>query len=79
MADSLGDILGRERFVEPPEVGIIKSYLKENFEAGCRVTVQPYQIIITVQGASLAGTLRMRLHELQALCQTKKRLVIRIN
>ncbi len=79
MTDSLGDILGRERFVEPPEVGVIKSFLKENFEAGCRITVQPYQIIITVQGASLAGALRMRLHELQALCQTKKRLIIRIN
>lgn len=79
MTDSLGDILGRERFVEPPEVEVIKHFLKENFEAGCRITVQPRQIIIAVQGASLAGALRMRLHELQALCQTQKRLVIRIN
>lgn len=78
MADSLGDILGRERFVEPPEVGVIKSFLKENFESGCRITVQPRQIIISVQGASLAGALRMRLHELQTLCQTQKRLIIRI-
>lgn len=78
MADSLADIMNKERFVEPDEVLIIKNYLMENYEAGCRIEIQPNQIIINVQGASLAGTLRMKLHELQALCNTKKRLVIRI-
>jgi hypothetical protein len=79
MADSLADILAKDRFNEPPEVKVIKDYLHTHFQADCVVTVNPRQIIVGVKGASLAGALRVRLHELQALCQTQKRLVIRIN
>ena len=78
MADSLGDLLQAKNFEEPEEVLIIKNFLRENYNSDCTVTMAQNQIIIGVKGASLAGTLRMRLHELQALCQTKKRLVIRI-
>jgi len=78
MADSLGDLLARKNLDEPDEIVVIKNFLREHYKAGCQVTVQPRLIVITVQGASLAGTLRMRLHELQALCQTDKRLMIRI-
>ncbi|HSX24123.1 MAG TPA: hypothetical protein VLE74_03425 [Candidatus Saccharimonadales bacterium] len=78
MADSLGDLLQHKHFDEPPEVLVIKTFLHENYQADCQVTMGQRQIIITVKGASLAGTIRMRLHELLALCQTDKRLVIRI-
>ncbi|HSX46651.1 MAG TPA: hypothetical protein VLF87_01525 [Patescibacteria group bacterium] len=78
MADSLASLLDGTRYQEPPEVQVIKDFLREHYQADCQVTVQQRQIVITVKGASLAGALRMRLHQLQALCQTDKRLVIRI-
>lgn len=74
----IGDILQQPRFTEPPEIQIIKKFLRDNYQAECQVTVQERQIIIAVRGASLAGTLRLRLHKLQAMCQTDKRLTIRI-
>jgi hypothetical protein len=78
MSDSLAALLANKNFGEPAEIEVIKHFLKDNYNAECRVTIGPRQIIILVNGAALAGALRMRLHELQALCQTEKRLVIRI-
>jgi hypothetical protein len=78
MADSLGDLLKRKNFDEPAEVSVIKTFLHENYKVDCQVTMQQRQIVIAVKGASLAGAIRVRLHELQALCQTDKRLVLRI-
>ena len=78
MTDSLADLLDKSRFAEPPEIQIIKSFVEENFKTTPAITIQQSQIIIGVPNAALAGTLRVYLHELQELCQTKKRLVIRI-
>lgn len=78
MVDSIGDLLLKKRFDEPDELLIIREFLRENYQVTCQLTVQPRQIVIAVKGASLAGAIRMRLHELQALCQTDKRLVLRI-
>lgn len=78
MAESIADLLGRKNLDEPPEVQIIKSFVSKHYKASCNVNIQPQQIIIVVKGASLAGAIRIRLHELQALCQTDKRLVLRI-
>ncbi len=78
MANSLGDLLKAKNFDEPPEILVIRTFLHENYQADCQVSMNERQIVIAVKGASLAGTLRMRLHELQSLCQTDKRLVIRI-
>lgn len=79
MSDSIADLLAKKNFGEPTEVQVIKHFIKENYRADCAVSIGPRQIVISVPGAALAGTLRMRLHELQALCQTEKRLVIRIS
>ena len=79
MTDSLGDILGRKGLAEPAEIKIIKQFVRKHYNSPCQVTMQQRQIIIVVKGASLAGALRIRLHELQTLCQTDKRLMIRIN
>lgn len=79
MADSIADILGGKGVNEPSEIAIIQQYLIENFRSESKITIQDRQIIISVRGAALAGTLRMHLHELKELCQTEKRLIIRIN
>ncbi len=78
MSTALGDILKHRHIEEPDEVQAIKKFVKTQFNAQCRVSVQPQQIIIQVSSASLAGALRIKLHELQKLCKTTKRLTIRI-
>jgi hypothetical protein len=78
MAQSLADLLPHGRYDEPPEVQIIKEFVQEKFHRPVQVTLQQNQILIQVQGSALAGALRTHLHELQELCQTDKRLVLRI-
>lgn len=79
MSSNIGDILaGKGNFKEPPEIRIIKSFVNEKYKTLPQVIIQDTQIIIGVTNAALAGALRMHLHELKELCQTKKRLVIRI-
>jgi hypothetical protein len=75
---SIADILSQKKYDEPPEVQIIKEFVRESFQSEAAVTVQPSQIIIAVRSAALAGTLRMHSHTLAQLCGTDKRLVIRI-
>ncbi len=79
MPDSIADILGGRAPKEPEEIRIIKNFIQDKFKSKANVTIQDRQIVIIVKGAALAGTLRMHLHELKKLCQTEKRLVIRIN
>lgn len=81
MADSLGDLLPKQRFEEPPEVRIIKDFVQTRYQQTVGVTMGQTQITIHVASAALAGTLRTQLHELSALCfgnQPPKRLILRI-
>ena len=78
MSNKLADLLGNRDFKQPPEVLIIKDFARKRFNVDVAVTVQQRQIIIGVAGSSLAGALRMQLHELKRLCNTDKRLIIRI-
>ncbi len=78
MSESLQSILAGRSPAQPPEIKIIQQFVVEKFEITPTVTVTNQQIIIGVTGASLAGALRPSLHILQDLCQTKKRLVLRI-
>lgn len=78
MSDAIGDLLPKGRYQEPPEVRIIKDFVQDKYKQAVQVSVQPAQIIIQVKGAALAGALRPELYQLQELCQTEKRLVLRI-
>ncbi len=78
MSESLGDLLAKKNLREPAEILVIRTFLHENYQTDCQITTSQRQIVIAVKGASLAGTIRTRLHELQELCQTDKRLVLRI-
>lgn len=77
--ETIKDLLGKRGQAEPEEVRVIKAYVRENFQSEVGVAVQDKMIVISVAGAGLAGSLRPRLHELTAKCQTEKRLVIRIS
>lgn len=76
--DGLSDILAKRHMNVPPEVQIIQDFMQKHYQAAPEITVQTRQIIIGVHGAALAGALRPHLHQLQELCGTDKRLVIRI-
>ena len=76
--ERLDDILGKYTPQEPGEVQAIKRYVKEQFHSTASVGVQAQALVITVQSASLANALRLRTTQIQAVCQTTKRLVFRI-
>lgn len=78
MALSLRDILNSNQPTEPAEILVIKQFIKTHFKSECRITTSEYSIIIGVKNASLAGALRLKLHELQKQANTTKRISIRI-
>lgn len=79
MSSSLSDILGNRQFNEPPEIEIIKQFVKSRFNHMPSVKLTENSIIITVPGSALAGALRPQLHELENLLHNNgRRLSIRI-
>lgn len=79
MTDSLGDLLRNYDLDEPIEIKRIKAYIRNTYQKDVGVALHDNQIVITVPSAALAGTLRPQLHKIQRECETKKRLVLRIN
>lgn len=75
---SLQDILGKRNFDEPPEVEVIKTFVRKQFTMDVGVTIQTYSITITTPSAGLAGSLRPLLHKLKKELDTDKKLFIRI-
>ncbi len=75
---SIADILASRAREEPAEIAIIKEFVRETFRSQVSVSMQTRQIIITTPSAALAGSLRMHSHTLRELCQTDKKLIIRI-
>lgn len=78
MADSIQDLLAGRYDAQPPEIQIIKDFVREEFNQDVAVTIRDHQIIIQTRSSALAGALRPHLYELAKRCKTKKRLVIRI-
>jgi hypothetical protein len=78
MTDSIGDLLQNRRIEEPPEIKIIQEFVESKYHLTPQVMVNQQQIVIGVKSAALAGTLRPQLPQIKDLCQTDKRLVIRI-
>jgi hypothetical protein len=76
--NSLFDIMAAKSFEEPPEVTTIKAFVERHFRSSVGVGIQPHHITITTPSAALAGSLRLKLHQLQKECGTDKRLIIRI-
>lgn len=76
--ESLGNLLSGIKSDEPHEVTVIKEFVMQRFQATPTVSIGQRDITIIVKGSALAGALRPHLFELQQLCATPKRLVIRI-
>lgn len=75
---SLQDIFGNKYFDQPPEIEIIKTFIRKNFSSDANIRIQQKSITIIVSSASLAGALRQVLHQLQKELETDKKLFIRI-
>jgi hypothetical protein len=78
MANSLGDILANRDYDEPLEVRNIKEYVRRNYDAEVRVTVQPHSLVVAARSAGLIGSLRMNLPKLQEAAATEKRIIFRV-
>jgi hypothetical protein len=76
--DSLGSILGGKNLEEPPQSICIKRYVETEFKARVGVQVRERDIIISVQSAALANTLRLRGPDIKRHCQITQRLTFRI-
>lgn len=77
--DRLQDLLKGKKPAEPPEIAIIKSFVRDQFGETVEVMVRATDIVIVVSSAALANTLRLRGPDIQHACQTDKRLTFRIN
>jgi len=76
--DSIGDVVQRKNIQEPPQVTALKQYVHKNHGASITVKTAPKHYLITVPGASLAGTLRLETARIIEECSLDKRLVIHI-
>lgn len=76
--ESVGDLLGRYARKEPDEIALAKQYVADQFGAPAQVAIRGNTLVITVNSAALAATLRLRMVQLQKVCKTDKRLVFRI-
>lgn len=76
--DSLYDLLSNRNFDEPAEIGVIKEFIREKYQAGCSVTMRQFDIVIIIGSAPLANQLRYALPELKERLKSEKKIVIRI-
>lgn len=83
--DSLFNILANRVPDEPPEIKLIKQYVRDHFRERVLVAVRERDVIITVRSSALAGALRARSAAIQKILRSQlgdnysaKRLVFRI-
>jgi hypothetical protein len=75
---SISDILAKKSFVEPPEMVIIKEFVMETFNINVAVSLNDKLITIHTPSSAMAGALRPHLHVIKDMCQTQKKLIIRV-
>lgn len=77
--ESLFDILSNRIPDEPPEIKLVKQYVRQHFNENASVVSRDKDIIVTVRSSALAASLRMRTSAIRKLLDDKdKRLVFRI-
>ena len=77
--ESLFDLLSNRVPDEPPEIKIVRQYVRQHFQERAGVSVRDKDIIVTVRSSALAASLRMRTPAIRKeLGGSDKRLVFRI-
>lgn len=78
--DTLFDLLSKRMPDEPPEIKVIKQYVREHYREQVGVQIREREIVVTVRSSALAGTLRTRSYQLAKLLDddAPKRIVFRV-
>jgi len=77
--DSLADLFAKRKKDEPADIGVIKTYVQEQFNERVSVTIRERDILITVRSSAVAGALRMHIRDISCLLEDpEKRLVLRV-
>ncbi len=79
MANSLGDILGKQNYAEPPEVARIKEFVQAEVGIIPRVAMTKEVFFVSVPSASAASTLRFKLFQLQRELGHSRKIVLKIS
>jgi hypothetical protein len=77
--EQIGTLIKSGKFQEPPEIKLIKDFVRRKYRTEIGVRSTPNQIILLVPGAALGGALRPELHLIRMRLKTTKKLVIRID
>ena len=77
--DSIASILGDKDFDQPTEIVSLKKYLKQEFGIEAILQIRDKDIVVNVNNAALANTLRLRSPEIKRHCQLSKKLTFRIS
>ena len=78
MSDSLGDLLNRGSFKEPPQIAIIKKFVHEETGITPSVSMTKTNYIVNMPNGASAGTLRFKLFQLQRSLGHEKKIIIKI-
>lgn len=74
---NIGDILAKKNLPnEPTDFGVIRQFIRDNFDSEVKLQVRDQGIVISVPGSALAASLRFRLPELENLLENNYKLVI---
>jgi len=76
--DSLADLLGKYNPKEPDEIGAVKRYIFKEYGVESSVGLHGETLVITVNSASLANALRLKILYLQKVANTKRKIMFRI-
>lgn len=78
MTDSLSDILGKRQYSEPPEVAIIKEFVKSEIGETPKVSVSDGNFYVLISSSAAAGNLRFKLFQLQRSLGHAHKIIIRV-
>ncbi|HUY53287.1 MAG TPA: hypothetical protein VMV24_01800 [Candidatus Dormibacteraeota bacterium] len=76
--DNINQLLKNKLFNEPPEIKLIKDFIRINFDEECLVKVSKFKIAIIVPNSALAGALREKMETLKGILATPKDISISI-
>ena len=74
--DNLSDLLSNKKFDEPPEIELIKKFIKKRYQEEVEIKITQTQIIITANGAALASRLHSDIPDIQNVSKTDKSIII---
>jgi len=77
--DSISKLLGDKNFNQPPVIDGLKKFIRDNYSTEAVVSLSGKNIVISVNSASLAGSLRLRLPEIKRSLKIDGNLSLRIH